>query len=196
MSNQAPTPDPLQSLRLLVSAPLSGGTQVDWQDLVAEYPHGFPDDYRTFMRDYGEGEFNNHLMVFPPVPDVYPHDPDSTVRGVTAEARYQAEEDEYDQPDLLVGWAMTVDSDLLCWRTTSSDPNEWTTVIWRRQWLEWMAFDFGMAEFLRRFAARDLPELWTFDLPHEGCRFLHAGDIKRLRLEGIDPWRPEPAAGS
>ncbi|MET9384222.1 hypothetical protein ABZY09_24855 [Streptomyces sp. NPDC002928] len=53
-----------------------------------------------------------------------------------------------------------------------------------------------MAEFLRRYAARDQPQLWTFDLPYEGCRFVHSRDVKRFRLGGIDPWGPEPVAGS
>ena len=58
------------------------------------------------------------------------------------------------------------------------------------------AFDFRMAELLRRYAERDLPDLWTFDLPYGGCRFVHSRDVKRFRLAGIAPWGLEPVAGS
>ncbi|MFJ9626186.1 hypothetical protein ACIRU8_00670 [Streptomyces sp. NPDC101175] len=146
------------------------------------------------MSVYGQGAFDGFLSVEPPVQEVYPLDASATVRGATDNAQYTAEETEFDRPELLIAWGSTVDADLLCWWAESPDPNAWTTVIWRRQWLSWDRFDFGMSEFLRRFAARDLPEVWTFDLPYDGCRFVHDRDSKRLRALKIDPWGPEPVA--
>jgi hypothetical protein len=116
-------------------------------------------------------------------------------RTLTDIARYTAEETEFDHPESLIAWGSTVDGDLLCWWAEAPDPHAWTTVIWRRQWLKWDAFDCGMSEFLCRFAARDLPTVWTFDLPYAGCRFVHSRDRKRLRALKIDPWGPEPVAG-
>ncbi|MFE2432928.1 hypothetical protein ACFXJ5_40295 [Streptomyces sp. NPDC059373] len=110
---------------------------------------------------------------------------------------YTGEEEEYNEPEQLIGWGLTVDSDLLCWRAHSPDPNQWSTVIWRHQWLApeaWARFDCGMVELLCRYAERDLPEHWTFDLPYEGCRFVHDRDRKRLRSLKIDPWAAEPVA--
>ncbi|MDX2644337.1 hypothetical protein PV341_12300 [Streptomyces sp. PA03-1a] len=105
-----------------------------------------------------------------------------------------AEEEEYDAPELLVGWGLTTEADLLCWRADTPDPNEWTTVIWHRQWAApgcWAAFDFGMVDLLCRYAARDLPEHWTFELPYTGARFLHGRDASRFMDLGIDPWDAE-----
>ncbi|NEC85947.1 hypothetical protein [Streptomyces sp. SID12501] len=164
--------------------------------MATEYSHGFPDDYREFMGIYGQGFFDDFLGVEPPTQDVYPLEVSATVRGRTADARFTGEECEYDRPDLLIAWGLTVDSDLLCWRADSPDPNMWTTVLWRRQWLSWEQFDCGMTEFLCRYATRDLPDVWTFDLPYDGCRFVHDRDYKRLRALKIDPWGPEPVAGT
>lgn len=186
----------MQRLTSLVPPPAQGGNNVNWAALSTEYPHGFPDDYRLFMEVYGQGLFDDFLAVEPPVQEVYPLDAGATVRGRTADAQYTAEEDDYDRPDLLIAWGMTLDSDLLCWRADSTDPNEWTVVLWRRQYLSWERFDDGMVQFLCRYAARDLPDVWTFDLQYDGCRFVHDRDRKRLRALKIDPWGPVPVTGS
>jgi hypothetical protein len=195
---QEPTPeDPLRRLMSVVAPPAHGGNTVDWEGLTADYPHNFPDDYRAFMRVYGQGMFDNFLCVEPPTQEVYLQDLGATIRGRTADAQYTGEEEEYDEPEQLIGWGLTVDSDLLCWRADSPDPNQWSTVIWRRQWSApeaWARFDCGMVELLCRYAERDLPEHWTFDLPYEGCRFVHDRDRKRLRSLKIDPWAAEPVA--
>ncbi|MFE0625836.1 hypothetical protein ACFW3D_02575 [Streptomyces sp. NPDC058864] len=172
---------------------------MDWEGLSTRYPRGFPDDYMQFMWVYGQGIFDDFLNVVPPVQEVYLNDPSSTVEGLTADAEYTAEEEEYDAPELLVGWGLTTEADLLCWRADTPDPNEWTTVIWRRQWAApgcWAAFDFGMVDLLCRYAARDLPKHWTFELPYTGARFLHDRDASRFMDLGIDPWDAEAPGDS
>jgi hypothetical protein len=167
---------------------------VDWDSLSARYPRGFPDDYKEFMRVYGQGLFDDFLFVCPPIEEVYPNDPGATVEGVTGTAELTGEEEEYDAPELLIGWGGTVEADLLCWRADSPDPNNWGTVIWRRQWAApecWSHFDCGMVELLCRYAARDLPEHWTFELPYTGARFFHDRDARRFRELGIKPWGAE-----
>ncbi|MFE2432930.1 hypothetical protein ACFXJ5_40305 [Streptomyces sp. NPDC059373] len=198
--NQELTPtDPLRRLMSLVEPPVRGGNTVDWVGLVAEYPHGFPDDYRAFMRVYGQGMFDDFVSVVPPIQEVYLHDLDATVRGRTADAQFTGVEEEYDEPNLLIGWGLTVDSDLLCWRADSADPNQWSTVIWRRQWSapgSWVRFDCGMVELLCRYAERRIPHFWIEDLPYEGSRFVHSRELMEFDSRDMDPWAAEPAAES
>ncbi|MFD1663205.1 hypothetical protein ACFSL4_34850 [Streptomyces caeni] len=190
-----PTPGgSLARLISLVAPPARGGNTVEWRSLSERYPRGFPDDYKEFMRVYGQGLFDDFLVVCPPVQEVYPNDPGATVEGVTGDAELTAEEEEYDRPELLIGWGRTTEADLLCWRADSPDPNNWGTVIWRRHWAApecWSYFDCGMVELLCRYAARDLPEHWTFDLPYAGARFIHDRDDSRFMDLGINPWGAE-----
>ncbi|MFE0629800.1 hypothetical protein ACFW3D_22900 [Streptomyces sp. NPDC058864] len=189
---QQPPGESMTRLMSLVTAPAKGGNTVDWDGLAKRYPRGFPDDYKQFMRVYGQGVFDGHLGVIPPVQEVYRKG--STIEEDTATAEFTAEELEYEEPELLVAWGYTVDADLLCWRADSPDPNNWTTVIWRRHWATpdcWAHFDCGMVELLCRYAARDLPEHWTFDLPYSGARFLHDRDHSRFIGLGVDPWGAE-----
>lgn len=191
MQQQQPPDGALARLTSLVAPPRRGGNAVNWDDLSERYPRGFPDDYKDFIRVYGQGVFDDFLVVCPPGQEVYPNDQSATVEGVTDDAELTAEEEDYDAPELLIGWGRTVDGDLLCWRADSPDPNRWGTVIWRRQWASpecWSHFDCGMLELLCRYAARDLTEHWTFDLPYPGVRFLHHRDDTRYMDLGINPW--------
>ncbi|GGJ71623.1 hypothetical protein [Streptomyces brasiliensis] len=190
---QEPEPGgPLARLTSLVAPPAAGGNVLDWDSLTERYPRGFPDDYKEFMRVYGQGLFDDFLGVVPPVNEVYPNDPGANVEGVTGDAELTAEEEDYDAPELLIGWGYTVEADLLCWRADSPDPNKWGTVIWRRHWAVpecWSHFNCGMVELLCRFADRDISKDWTFDdLRYTGARFLHARDVKCYRQLRIDPW--------
>ncbi|MGW0854714.1 hypothetical protein [Streptomyces sp. NPDC002690] len=180
----------------LVRPPVEGGNEVDWASVEAAHPHGFPSDYRLFMEVYGQGCFDDFLGVEPPVQEVYPLDVGATILGRTADAFETAEASEYDEPELLVAWGLTTESDLLCWRTDSVDPEKWTVVLSRRQYHSWEHFDCGMVEFLCRYAERDLSEIWTFrGLGYAGCRFVHDRDLKEAILCGKDPWEREPLPG-
>jgi hypothetical protein len=172
----------VRGLRALVAPPTRGGNAIDWSAVVVEHDHGFPDDYRTFMEIYGEGTFDDFLYVVAPVSEVYPADPSSTVLGSTDTARYTAQEEDFEEPDLLIAWGGTVDADLLCWYASNPDPNQWTTVIWRRHWASpesWMRFDCGMVEFLRRYVRHEIPRFGIGDLRYEGSRFVHSRDERR-----------------
>lgn len=187
-------PPVVRGLRPLVAPPASGGNAIDWPQMADEYGHGFPDDYQAFMQVYGEGTFDDFLYIDPPISEVYP-DPSSAVRGSTDTARFTAEEEDFDEPDLLIAWGGTVDADLLCWYASDPDPNRWTTVIWRRHWASpecWMRFDCGMVELLRRYVQREIPHFWINDLRYEGSRFVHNRDARRWRLMRLDPWGAEP----
>ncbi|MCX5395802.1 SMI1/KNR4 family protein [Streptomyces sp. NBC_00102] len=185
----------MKRLKGSVAPPAQGGNQVDWDSAETENGHGFPSDYRLFMEVYGQGCFDDFLGVEPPVQEVYPLDEGATIRGRTADALETAEATEYHEPELLIAWGLTTESDLLCWRTDSADPEKWTVVLWRRQYDSWEHFECGMVEFLCRYAERDLPEIWTLDLAYDGCRFVHDRDLKRAILSEIDPWEREPLPG-
>jgi hypothetical protein len=64
--------------------------------------------------------FDGFLSVCLPFPDAYPKHESATVRGVTDGARFTAGEELDDasqaqlDPDLLIGWGLTCDSDLPC----------------------------------------------------------------------------------
>ncbi|MFF9645567.1 SMI1/KNR4 family protein [Kitasatospora aureofaciens] len=184
----------IRGLPPLVTPPASGGNAIDWSHMTAEYDHGFPDDYRAFMQVYGEGTFDNFLYVDPPVSEVYPNPP-FPVKEETDTACYTAEEEDFDEPDLLIAWGGTVDADLLCWYAYDPDPNQWTTVIFRRHWAPsecWMRFDCGMVELLHRYVQREIPDFWISDLRYEGSRFVHSRDGRRWRSMGLDPWGTVP----
>lgn len=147
-----------------------------------------------FMSVYGEGVFDDFVSVNAPFPDAYPDDPDSSVRGATANARLMGEEDEYDASELLVGWADTVDANVLCWRMTGPDPDRWTTVIFGAG-DPWTELDCGMVELLCRWATNRIPYFGVaqMELPYQGSRFLRSRDIKSLRRQGVDAWGGDPA---
>lgn len=186
---------PASRLTALVAAPASGGSVVDWQAASARYGHGFPRDYRQFMRVYGEGIFDDFLGVCAPLSQVYPADSGAMVGGLTADARFTALEQGFEEPEHLIGWGFTVDADLLCWHAADPDPERWTTVIWRRQWAppqSWTRFDCGMVELLRRYVQREIPHFAVEDLRYPGSRFLHNRDKKRYRSMRLDPWGAQP----
>ncbi|MFC1420212.1 SMI1/KNR4 family protein [Streptacidiphilus cavernicola] len=194
----ASSDDSMQRLTVLVPPPTAGGNSVDWAAASSTYEHAFPDDYRQFMASYGQGSFDNFLTVYPPMQEVYPNDRSATVLGLTADARSTGEEEDFAVPEQLIGWGLTQDSDLLCWRSVDQDPNRWTTVIWRRQWAppdSWMEFDCGMVELLVRYVDRQIEYFSVPGLPYRGSRFLHTRDAQRFRRMRIDPWGPEPVAG-
>jgi hypothetical protein len=183
----------VRQFRALVAPPVDGGNTIDWTQIVEDYGHAFPDDYRVFMEVYGEGTFDDFLSVKPPVSEVYI--PSSPVREETDNARYTAEMEDFDEPGLLIAWGVTVDSDLLCWYASDPDPNRWTTVIWRRHWADpecWMRFDCGMVELLRRYVQHEIPHFWISDLRYEGSRFLHERDVRRWLRMSLDLWAAEP----
>lgn len=187
----------LRRLMNVVAPPLSGGTVLDWGQVSRDYRHAFPMDYIHFMNVYGEGIFDNFLAVNSPFPDAYPNDLSSTVRGCTDDIQVMAEEEGYDAPELLIAWGNTVDSDLLAWRMTDVDPEHWTSVIWRRQWVapdSWVHLDCGMVELLYRWATNEIPHFGVrnMELPYEGSRFLRSTEENRLRDRGTDPWGADP----
>ncbi|MGW2372176.1 hypothetical protein [Kitasatospora sp. NPDC001683] len=188
----------VDELTALVAAPSGGGSSIDWGRVAIEYDHGLPDDYKEFMEVYGEGVFDNFLSVVPPIPEAYPNDLSATVKGVTDDAQFTGEEEGFSDPDLLIGWGLTTDSDLLCWYADGDDPNDWTTVLWRRHWSgpdAWMRFDCGMVDLLCRYVRQEIPQFWIPDLRYSGSRFNRSRDIRRYRGTGTDLWGPEPLAG-
>ncbi|MBK3568131.1 hypothetical protein [Streptomyces sp. MBT62] len=99
---QPPDPaGPLARLASLAGPPSAGGDILDWNDLSGRYPRGFPDDYKEFIRVYGEGLFDDFLGVVAPVSGVYPNDPGANVEGITGTAELTGEEEDYDAPELL-----------------------------------------------------------------------------------------------
>ncbi|WUH95302.1 hypothetical protein OG900_37525 [Streptomyces sp. NBC_00433] len=202
----------LKNLLQLVAPPTATNYAVDWRRVAHEYRHGFPRDYVEYADRYGEGVFDGFLNVFLPFSETYLNDPSSEVRGITADVRLSCliarltgevagvrsgVRDVYCEPDELVGWGLTVESDVLCWRMTDSDPDRWTTVVWRRQVpppASWIELDFGMGELLSCWAGDDIPGFGVSQLgrPYRGSRFLRFGDERRMRAQGMDPWGPDP----
>lgn len=183
----------LVELMGMVTPPASGGLRVDWDRAVREYGHGFPRDYMEFMSVYGEGVFDDFVSVNAPFPDAYPDDPDSSVRGVTANARSMGEEEDYDAPELLVGWGDTVNANVLCWRMVDPNPDHWTTVIFGAG-DPWTELDCGMVELLCRWVTNRIPYFGVsqMELPYQGSRFLRNRDMRSLRHRGIDAWGVDP----
>lgn len=167
----------LKQLIELMPPPESGGNVIDWEIVERSYDHAFPADYREFMATYGEGRVDDFLSIYPPISEVYRND-SGTVARITSDARLTGENEDYDKPQLLVAWGITVESDLVCWRTEGADPNQWPIVLWRRHSLPpecWVTFGGNMVEFMERFAKRNIM-YFDFSEMNENARFVHERD--------------------
>ncbi|MGW2939947.1 SMI1/KNR4 family protein [Streptomyces sp. NPDC001156] len=142
--------------------PASGGDTVDWDAVRRASGLVLPADYHDFVARYGGGGMDDFLCVFtPPVEDsMY----GTLLEGVPVMDEYAAMYSEA-WPGAPVGgllrWGSTSTADDVFWRCGSQDPEQWTTVVSRRQHgyreSPWLEFDCGMAEFLLRLVRGELP---------------------------------------
>ena len=177
----------LDSLREVMSAEQAEGDLFDWRVVEAELGTRLPSDYKEFMSVYGTGKIGMEgLTVVPPTaPEGYPYrDGGMADESVNLREMWNDRFDNVvipglDAPEQLLAWGVGhSDPDLYGWIMTSAEPDEWPVVVWRRGVLpDFVYFDMGMVEFLRRLTTGDLPEnpasndlVWGMRKPYIGWR--------------------------
>ncbi|WP_377271652.1 SMI1/KNR4 family protein [Peterkaempfera sp. SMS 1(5)a] len=164
----------MEELLTRMEPPASGGDTVDWDEVRSTCGLVLPADYRDFVGCYGGGGMDDFLSVLtPPVEDsLY----GTLLHGVPLMDEYAAD-CAAERPGAPAGgllrWGSTSTADDVFWRCGSQDPEQWTTVVSRRQHgfreSPWLEFDCGMAEFLVRLVRGELPNLFGqsgFPHPH------------------------------
>ncbi|MFD8912156.1 SMI1/KNR4 family protein [Streptomyces sp. NPDC059575] len=152
----------VEELLTRMDPPPSGGDAVDWDEVRSAGGLLLPTDYRDFVAHYGGGAMDDFLCVFtPPVEG-------SAYNMLLVDAAFTGEyASEYAAacpdapPGGLLRWGSSSTADSVFWRCGSPDPEQWTTVVSRRQHSygesPWLEFDCGMAEFLVKLVRGELP---------------------------------------
>lgn len=163
-------PDVVALIQVLPGAGMD--EEVDWPVLEAAWGRRFPTDYMSFMAVFGSGGIAEAIGV------VDPSTPEQTHGGMTdetANARLTWQEEGSDTgvpagADDVIAWGATSGADILCWLTTDPDPDRWRVVIWGRGTRpNWIVYDCGMVEFLRRAASGEFRDLDPF--PFNTCLY-------------------------
>lgn len=159
----------LNRLREVMSADQAEGDIFDWPAVEAELGTRLPSDYKEFMSVYGTGSVGTEGMTVlsPTAPEGYPYGPDRMAdETVNLRDMWDDRWDKepvirgVDAAEQLLAWGVGhSDPDLYGWIMTSAEPDEWPVLVWRRGELpDFVRFDMGMVEFLRRLTTGDLPE--------------------------------------
>lgn len=156
----------LDVLALMQVLPGAGMDEdVDWPVLEAGWGTRFPTDYVSFMAVFGSGWIAKAIGVVDPSTPQQSH---GGMTDETANARLTWEEEGADtgvpaRADDVLAWGVTNGADILCWLTTDPDPDHWPVVVWGRSTSpNWIVYDCGMVEFLRRAAAGDFRQYDPF----------------------------------
>lgn len=180
------------------------GDAVDWSVVEASWGTPFPDDYKEFMAEYGEGAVGDYLGVLLAEPhggiDGRPAHMGMAQESLNAEDTWRAKPPNSSGLPRLITWGLDSSADILCWRADGDDPSAWPVVVWSRGRARWSEYACGMTEFLCRLFRAEFDACPLGDLSLWGTaspRFLHRDEERRLRATGIDPWSgdPDPYAG-
>lgn len=152
-------PDVLALAEVLPGAGMD--EEVDWHAVEAGWGTRFPADYVSFMAVFGSGWIAEAIGV------ADPSTPEQTRGGMTEEtanARLTWEEEGSDtgipaRAHDVIAWGVTDGADILCWLTADPDPDRWPVIVWGRGTSpNWIVYDCGMVEFLRRAAAQEFKD--------------------------------------
>ncbi|MBE8477465.1 SMI1/KNR4 family protein [Streptomyces justiciae] len=185
-------------LRDLMPPHEGAGDSIDWEEAERAWGAGFPQDYKEFVAQYGDGEVDAFLTFL--VPEWTEGSvPCGAMAEETAEARRMWLEKPpagYGSPATppVVAWGVNARADLLCWMTGEQDPGLWPVAVWSRGTLAWDVHDCGMLEYLVRLFRGEIDTMWADDGVR---RFVHVREAQRLLAAGINPdtGEPNPYAG-
>jgi hypothetical protein len=166
--------------------------EVDWGAVEVQLGTRLPADYRAFMAAYGGGGIDN-LVVLVPLPVDYPQWDPGNIVDTTPRLRELWEMDAgvpgtVFGADAVLAWGTGCNANELGWLMTSSDPDQWPVVVWRRhENPRWALFECGMAEFLRRLMLAEFDECPLSDLSLWGrvAPFVHWREQQRRFLAGL-----------
>jgi len=168
-----------------------------WEPIEAELGTGLPQDYKDFVRLYGQGDFMEFLGVHVPnswspyvrlVPEV------RAVAKVFASFDEDLPYDLWPTPGGLLVFGKTDFGDYLFWLTNGS-PDDWTVVVWGRGLQQFEAFDCSLTDFLAGVAAGDiLPD--DFPEPPYDAVFKPGSATPDRQHLGLGAWEPEKVSFS
>ncbi|NED16684.1 hypothetical protein G3I31_00555 [Streptomyces sp. SID9913] len=191
----------IDSLKTLMPPHPGAGDIVDWGGVEDSWGAEFPLDYKQFVALYGEGGVDGYLSVLLPQPQTGEAHP--PLRGMEIETRLAEHvwlEEKGEVAPKIIVWGVDGSGDLLCWRATQDDADEWPVLVWNPDDAQWSDYPCGMVEFLVTIFLADFDECPLGDLRLWGNaspKFLHWPEEQRLRAAGLDPWtgEPDPCAG-
>ncbi|WP_340558847.1 hypothetical protein [Streptomyces sp. GSL17-111] len=131
---------------------------VDWDRVEHDLGASLPADYKSYVYWFGPGRFDDYLTVF--VPGVVNSNVE-LVHALSTERKVIHSRSQISgQPALyavypeeggVIPWAGTSDGDVLCWRTGSVDPGQWTIVGRPGRGRDIGYYDGGMVGFMHEF---------------------------------------------
>ncbi|GGU66273.1 SMI1/KNR4 family protein [Streptomyces lavendofoliae] len=171
------------------------GDVVDWEAVKSAYGTDFPEDYKAFVRLFGNGTVEGMIGVRIPIVTVDPMvrrvaPLSSSIRTDPAFNRWADPNMDYTLDQLLV-WGETDSADVLCWIAVGSNPDGWPVAVYVRGDAAWTVYRCGMAEFLVKLLRGEFSECPITDASLMGLqnpRFLHDREEERLAEQGVYPW--------
>ncbi len=144
-----------------------------WERLEAQLGTALPQDYKDFVRLYGEGQFMEFLSVYVP----YSWSPYVQLLAEAKAMHLVFSGDPgfpytlWPEPGGLLVWGGTDFGDYLFW-LTDGPPDDWRVVMWGRGSHQTTVFEVGLTDLLAGMASGkidspDFPELLPCD-----CLFL------------------------
>ncbi|PJE97224.1 hypothetical protein CUT44_13725 [Streptomyces carminius] len=176
------------------------GDNVDWEAIKSCYGTDFPEDYKEFVRLFGNGTIEGMIGIRIPVATS-----DPMIRRVAplpAAALASSNLDRWAEPSLaslyrldqILVWGETDSADTLGWIAKDQNPEKWPLAVYERGDGVWKIYDCGMVEFLVKLLQEEFTECPISDTSLMGItnpRFLHDREEERLAEQGVYPWREE-----
>ncbi|SDJ72466.1 hypothetical protein SAMN04487820_101491 [Actinopolyspora mzabensis] len=164
-------PSSIDRLKQLLSPPDDAPGVVDWGLIEERLEVGLPNDYKEFVRFYGNGTIEGFMMTFLMAPNV-----DNGIEW-WEEQLWVLRQLSEDVPESyviassganLLPWAYTIDNDLCyLWMEPLEDPDRWW-VVSRTRDMDWSVFEGSMIEFLVEIISGSRREVWMpRDFPGE-----------------------------
>lgn len=163
-----------------------------WEPIEAELGTILPQDYKDFVRLYGEGQFMEFLGIHVPrfwspyvrlVPQV------RSAAQVFASFEEDLPYPLWPSPGGLLAFGKTDFGDYLFWLTRGS-PEDWPVVVWGRGLQEFEVFDRSLTDFLAGVATGEIDPK---DFPEGECdRLFEPGPATPDRQYlGLGAWNPD-----
>jgi hypothetical protein len=138
-----------------------------WEPIEAELGTALPQDYKDFVRLYGEGSFMEIVGIHVPrtkSPYVRLELEAHVVRKLFLDDEEEHPYAFWPEPGGLLVCGKTDFGDCIFW-LTAGPPSDWRIVVWDRGFREYESFDCGLTEFLAGLATGAiLPKNFPDDL--------------------------------
>jgi SUKH superfamily protein len=164
-------------------------------DATGEWPDvALPADYRDLVTRYGNGVFNDHVVLLVPFGECTLLGYGVDLLDGDRDLREECDEEDYPyplypEPGGLLVWATTTNGARLCWLTTG-DPDTWQVIAWDPRAFEYEVHDMGAVAFLEKWLSGAL-DSDLLPSPHAGAWFDQPRELDQVYLrltEGPHPY--------